>query len=290
MQISNKTLDILTDLINEKSQYRSGSKLVDFFNQLGFNDVYPYGQGGFPSRKDFTIEKLRAINGTPEMDKCLRNLFAPIEFATEIPRLDDLIKEFNLYLVFDGWKVVRNNTEITFKRVSKIDLDGMTTAESIETEEDFLKRHYAIDLSSLSLSGPLETIIEARINEVTNGLTYKMPLSAIILAGSSLEGILLDLATKNPKDFNQARSAPIDSTTGKPRHFQEWSLANFIDVAYELGYLREDVKKFSHALRDFRNFIHPFEQMSKNFSPSINTAQLCVQALKAAIVQITGHR
>lgn len=287
MQLSNKTLEILTELINEKSQYRSGPKLVDFFNQLGFKDIYPYGQGGFPARKDFTLGKLRAINGTPEMDKCIKNLFAPIEFATEINKLDNLIKEFNQYIVFDGWIVIRDNTEISFKRERNIDLEQKKVVESCGSEEDFLKRHYAIDLTSLSLSGTLESIIESRIIEMTNGLTHQMPLSTIILAGSSLEGILLDLATNNPKEFNQAKSTPKDPNTGKPKQFYEWSLANYIDVAFELGYIKEDVKKFSHALRDFRNYIHPYEQMSKNFNPSVNTAQLCVQALKAAIVQIS---
>lgn len=290
MQLSNKTLEILTELINEKTQYRSGPKLVDFFNQLGFNDIYPYGRGGFPSRKDFTFGKLRAINGTPEMDKCIKNLFAPIEYASDINRLDNLIQEFNQYLVFDGWVVIRDNTEISFKRERNIDIDKKKAEEFCDSEEDFLKRHYAIDLSSLLLSGPLETIIESRINEVTTGLTHQMPLSTIILAGSSLEGILLDLATKKPKEFNQAKSTPKDPNTGKPKQFYEWTLANYIDVAYELGFIREDVKKFSHALRDFRNYIHPYEQMSKNFNPSVNTAQLCVQALKAAIVQISEHK
>lgn len=287
MQLSNKTLEILTELINEKSQYRSGPKLVDFFNQLGFKDIYTSGQGGFPARKDFTLGKLRAINGTPEMDKCIKNLFAPIEFATEINKLDNLIKEFNQYIVFDGWIVIRDNTEISFKRERNIDLEQKKVVESCGSEEDFLKRHYAIDLTSLSLSGSLESIIESRIIEMTNGLTHQMPLSTIILAGSSLEGILLDLATNNPKEFNQAKSTPKDPNTGKPKQFYEWSLANYIDVAFELGYIKEDVKKFSHALRDFRNYIHPYEQMSKNFNPSVNTAQLCVQALKAAIVQIS---
>ena len=43
--------------------------------------------------------------------------------------------------------------------------------------------------------------------------------------------------------------------------FQDWKLTNFIDVSYELGLLDEDVK-VSHALRNFRNYIHPYEQVS----------------------------
>lgn len=284
MLLSQQTINKLVSLINEETKYRTGSMLVDFFNQFGFNDVY--GQG-FPSRAYYTAEKLKKLNGSPDIDKCIRLVFAPIEFVAQLSKLDSCIADFNQYLVFDGWIVVRNNTEISFRRETNIDLDSKIASEVNDNEDEFLKRHYSIDLSSLSLSGNLEFILESRITEISNGLTHKMPLSVIILAGSSLEGILLDLASKTPKAFNQAVSAPKDSQSGNPRRFHEWTLANFIDVAFELGYIKEDVKKFSHALRDFRNYIHPYEQMSRCFNPSINTAQLCVQALKAAIVQIS---
>ena len=53
-------------LINEETEYRSGSKLVGFFNKYGFSDSYG---NGFPSRWMYTDEKLKAINGTSELDK-----------------------------------------------------------------------------------------------------------------------------------------------------------------------------------------------------------------------------
>ena len=54
MEISQKTVEKLRNLINEETEYRSGPKLIAFFNNLGFNDEY--GQG-FPSRWMFTDEK-----------------------------------------------------------------------------------------------------------------------------------------------------------------------------------------------------------------------------------------
>ena len=49
MIISQKTIEKLRELINEETEYRSGSKLVAFFNQYGFRDVYG---NGFPSGWD----------------------------------------------------------------------------------------------------------------------------------------------------------------------------------------------------------------------------------------------
>ena len=36
MTLSKKTLEVLREIISEKSQYRSGPMLVKFFNDLGF--------------------------------------------------------------------------------------------------------------------------------------------------------------------------------------------------------------------------------------------------------------
>ena len=67
-------------------------------------------------------------------------------------------------------------------------------------------------------------------------------------------------------------------------------LSNFIDVAYELGLLAEDVKKFSHTLRDFRNYIHPYQQMSSRFNPDKHTAKISWQVLKAALFQLSKNK
>lgn len=71
MNLSPKSLEKLRDLINEETEYRTGPKLVQFFNRLGFNDSY--GQG-FPSRWRYTDQRLEAINGSPKLDNCKRRI------------------------------------------------------------------------------------------------------------------------------------------------------------------------------------------------------------------------
>ena len=71
MNLQPKTLEKLRLLINEETEYRSGPKLIEFFKLLGFNDSY--GQG-FPSRWIYTDEKLKLINGTSNLDKCIKTL------------------------------------------------------------------------------------------------------------------------------------------------------------------------------------------------------------------------
>jgi hypothetical protein len=89
--------------------------------------------------------------------------------------------------------------------------------------------------------------------------------------------------------YNRAKSAPKDKEN-KVRPFQDWTLNNYIDVSAELGVVKEDVKKFSYAIRDFRNYIHPYQQMNSKFYPDKNTALICLQVLKATIAQIYAYK
>lgn len=278
MILSNKTLEILRDLINEQTEYRSGPKLVAFFNQLGFNDTY---HSGFPSRGSYTFDKLTAINGTPQIDECIKNLFSPINFVGRYSELDNFIRILNQYLIFDQWQVSRKNTLIFFERAKDIKIPE-NKEENYSIDEFLIREFSDLRLNALGLESSITQIIEKRITEIEKCFTAQAPLAAIFLAGSTLEGILLGIATKHAKHFNCAKSAPKDNTQ-KVKRLHEWSLENLINSAKDLQLIRNDTHKFSHALRDFRNYIHPFEQMSSGFSPRENTAKICLQVLKSAI-------
>ncbi len=169
-------------------------------------------------------------------------------------------------------------------------LSGKKMANIVETEAEFLDKEFTIpDLSSLSVETRVATIIEARLQEATQTLTAKAYLSTIFLCGSVLEGVLLGVAIQKPEQFNRSEVSPKDKN-GKVLPFQKWTLTQFIDAAHDIGLLKLDVKKFSHGLRDFRNYIHIYEQMQSGFAPDEYTAKLCFQVLKAALADLTHRR
>jgi len=55
-----------------------------------------------------------------------------------------------------------------------------------------------------------------------------------------------------------------------------------IDVAHAEKWVDLDVKKFSHALREFRNLIHPFQQMVEQVFPDEDTCNICWRVVQAA--------
>jgi len=168
-------------------------------------------------------------------------------------------------------------------------LQGQSSDNSAKevTVGDFLRKEVdEVSISSIDIDSSLIVILEQRMVEVKKCLKSEAFLSVVFLCGSILEGILLGIASKRNIDFNKASSSPKEKSNGKVKHFPDWTLSNFIDVAYELQLLGLDVKKFSHTLRDFRNYIHPYQQMASGFNPDYHTAKISWQVLKAALFSL----
>lgn len=157
------------------------------------------------------------------------------------------------------------------------------------TDVGFLDKEFELpNIQRLPVEFAVAEIIQDRLKEVQACLSKGAHLSAIFQCGSVLEGVLLGAAQKAPEKFNRSSKSP--KKDGKVKAFQDWKLAEFIDVARDIGLLKPDVQKFSHGLRDFRNYIHPYEQMASGFRPDEHTARVCYQVLKAALADVAGDR
>lgn len=177
--------------------------------------------------------------------------------------------------------------EECFDIVYKLQGKKQKKEEPVDDIVDFLKKEVdEISISSLDIDNAVIVILQQRIVEVKKCLKAGAYLSVIFLCGSILEGLLLGVALKNNKEFNQSSVSPKDKVTGKVKQYPDWTLNNFIDVAHDVRFIGLDVKKYSHALRDFRNYIHPFAQMSSGFNPDKHTAKISWQVLKAALNDI----
>ena len=101
-------------MIRRLSPYRSGPKLVSFFNDLGTN--HTYGQG-FPSRWAFAEDCLRQFNDTPTLKRIILSAVDPRDFmgATVYDKVtqqnkpanvQDALTYLNEFLAYDGYEVV----------------------------------------------------------------------------------------------------------------------------------------------------------------------------------------
>ena len=292
LTLSDKTLKTLVSMINEETRYRKGPELVDFFNNLGFRDVYKWG-GGFPSRSTFTESHLSSINSKPEIEKAIKIAFAPRDFDGDRQKYDECVERFNRELRFDGWEIYFDESlnEVSFKRVKPpsqfSSLQKSQTAKvTEETEESFLQKQFVnIDVDRIVEIPEVLAIIKSRLSELKKCMSNGAALSSLFLIGSVLEGVLLAVAMKQPAKFAAAKTA-IKDRTGKAIEIPNWKLNALIDTARELGYVKEDVHRFCHYVRDYRNYIHPYEQYSQRFEPDVNTVNIAFQVLKGAVAQI----
>lgn len=140
------------------------------------------------------------------------------------------------------------------------------------------------NLLSGVFNAKLVTIIKDRLFEIERAVASNMPLAAMFLIGSTLEGALVTVAHKYPRLFSTATSAP--KKEGKVLPFTSWVLSSLIDVAYEVGVLKKDVKDFSEKVRDYRNYIHPNEQVKQGFSPTMGVVKISLQVLDLAMNEI----
>jgi len=126
--------------------------------------------------------------------------------------------------------------------------------------------HAPPDFSRLTSSIPgLKEELDRRWRESQKCVHIEAFTSAVILMGSILEGLLLARAKLSVSVAYQAARAPKDKT-GKPLAVQDWTLSALIDVAVEVGWLKTDRGKFSHALRESRNVVHPWQAVMSRAS------------------------
>ena len=161
--------------------------------------------------------------------------------------------------------------------------DAADTAKAAAfLEEEFTDVNVAIG----HLETDIRDVIKQRISEIEATLSTA-PLASILLIGSTLEGILLDVAKRHATQFVAAKAAP--TYKGKVLQVESWKLNDLINVGCELGFVTRNVKDFSHSLREFRNYIHPRAQASFGFYPDASTARICFQVLKAAITEVNAR-
>lgn len=100
------------------SPYRSGPALVDFFNELGFDYVYP-ARGGFPSRWSFTEDRLRNLNGTDLIVTAVEAAVDPAEYLGTDFGVEAAVSYLNKYLEFDGFCLVRSGKRYRLRRATE---------------------------------------------------------------------------------------------------------------------------------------------------------------------------
>jgi hypothetical protein len=176
-----------------------------------------------------------------KLDGLYNQIISATDKATSRSKYDDLLKS------------VRQ--ELSLLRTNSITLSTAKTAKTSDQPPDF---------TPLVPDTQMQKILVNRWNECTNCIAAGAPLAATVMMGGLLETLLLARINKEPdkKKIFTANTTPKDKTTGKPLPLKEWTLRHYIDVAHELNWISQSAKDISAILRDYRNYIHPYKELS----------------------------
>lgn len=249
--------------------YRTGSELTRFFHRVGFSNFNHDGS----TRKWWTLSVLEQLTEN-NLKAVICRLADPKEYKGDSDLINQAIEMLNSILMIEGIKIEIDGISPILKTI---------TPQFIEKKnEDELKPLPPPEFLALKVEPGLGEILSERWNETQKCFDKGAFLAATILMGTMLEGILLAVLQQFPKEANTSKAAPTDIKTGKVKYFADWSLSEMINVAHDVGWIDLDVKKFSHSLRDFRNIIHPYQQMVLKTFPDEDTCGISWLVVQAA--------
>ncbi|WP_304827391.1 hypothetical protein [Candidatus Binatus sp.] len=106
----------------------------------------------------------------------------------------------------------------------------------------------------------LRTILERDYIEIQKAFIAECWKSVVILAGGSIEAILLDRLSQDEAKARSAKCAPSDSDLSR------WDLSDLIKVAIELKIVEASAGMLTDAIRQYRNLIHPGYELRNKMS------------------------
>jgi hypothetical protein len=130
----------------------------------------------------------------------------------------------------------------------------------------------------------LRTSLRADLATAEAALTRSEWKTATVLAGSIVEALLLDaLVRRRPGRISKAIASVAARNMSwrrpSPTDLDQWSLDQYVEVARELGMIKENTRVQCLQAKDFRNLIHPGRAQRKTLKCSRGTAFAAVSAV-----------
>lgn len=284
-RLDESTLEALTEFIcgsgagagggyERPGPYRTKGQILDFFRRAGIRPV-----GTSSTRKWFVLQSLEAINGIGGLEHVLRRLASPKEYQGDADLTNSVIEHLNQVLIVEGLEISLQGVDA---KVQEIEAAVAPPRPMDRLGDD------APDFARLVADTSLAEILAFRWQEARRCVQAGAHLSAIVMMGSILEGALLYTVEQNRALASRASRAPR-SRDRSPKPIHRWGLSALIDVAHEVHWLEGDVTRFSHALRESRNVVHPYVQRLQHDNPDADTCAICWEVVRAAIADLLEH-
>jgi hypothetical protein len=144
------------------------------------------------------------------------------------------------------------------------------------------------DFSPLAADPVMGQILQRRWEECGRCIAAEAYLAATVMMGGLLEALLVARANRltEKSPLFRAKATPIDPKSKKPLDLRQWTLAPYIDVAQELGWITRSAKDVAVVLRDYRNYVHPEKERSHGVALSADDARMFWELTKTLALQL----
>lgn len=159
MKISNKITKQLGTLIagdTRTAPYLSGPRLVEFYNECGFDDVY--GEG-FPSRWKYSTDKILESNGTQRLRMILEEFVDPRRYGGDEEIVNKIVETINQLLKYDGFALIKKGNSYKIADVNGAFIEPETVTAM---GQDFLKEQIEKCTQKISINDFNGAITNAR--------------------------------------------------------------------------------------------------------------------------------
>lgn len=129
----------------------------------------------------------------------------------------------------------------------------------------------------------LRGIVERDYQEMQRAFIAQCWKSSLILAGGILEAVLGSLI-----EANKSAALASPKAKGKPTDIGRWDLSDLIDVAVELRLVSDGLSKLSHPVREYRNLVHPGNEIRNRLTFGPEEARIGVEIVHILHRSLSG--
>lgn len=282
-----KTVEAIAERVcgDGTDDYRPAAAITTFLQQV---DPYFPEHDGLTSRRKWVLQLLNECNQSPDeeydrldrtsLERVILQLADPREYQGDYDRVQGVLASLNRLLATEGLMVTLEGAKPQMQQ----------TQDHIASSHTLGAQYMIPDFSKLTSDKVIANSLKLRWEEAQRTLPANAHLATVLLLGSILEGVLLVVIQANPADANRSSKSPKDAN-GKPKLFRDWSLNDYIEVACDCRWLEGDRLRFTHALRESRNLIHPMLQTKVGEWPNEHSCRICWEVVNAAIADLLRH-
>ncbi|GAA1994761.1 hypothetical protein [Amycolatopsis minnesotensis] len=252
--LDEQTLMVLADLIcgDDTLHYRTAAELADFFRRAGWDEMHTYDG---ETRRAWTIgHLLRRRDDAPAIEQVLCRLVDRREYPHHPDVIVDIQRSLNRLLEGEGIHVEIDTSLRPHVKPGRAE-------HTPEAWDDLSRSQLLYRIEDIVTDTNLVPLLNQRVQEIATCRRTGCHLAAVILAGSLLEGVLLDAAENRViPDTVFDEPAAKEQRIRKPKDVSNWTLHALAYIAHRLSWIDSDVAEVIGALRKFRNLVHANQQ------------------------------